>query len=298
MSLGAYLPWTRGIIGYFAESRGLAIAAAMCGASLSGVVTPLMSTYYIAQFGWRVAYVGIAATLLAMVLPVTWFLFKEAPEALNAISARSAGPQAGSGDDFTVRQALRSYQFWLMSASFLIAGGTLVSVGVHLIPLLIDRGLSPMQAAGAMSFMSVGALCGRLSSGYLLDRMPAPILAAITFSFAVVACVVLSSGLVGQTWLYVAATLFGVPIGASPALIPFLSARCFGLTNYGAIYGLLQASFNIGGASLPPILGWLYERDHNYGSAIVVIAVGQILSAVSLQFLGQYRRGVASQPAE
>jgi MFS family permease len=296
MSLGAYLPWIRGVISYFSQSRGLAIAAALCGASLSGIVTPLLSTFFIGKFGWRIAYLCLAVTLFAVIFPVAWRLFSEAPRAERASSAPSARPEAVEANaDITIHQALRNYQFWLMAVSFLLAGGTMVGIGVHLMPLLQDRGLTPMQSAGAMGFMSLGALSGRLSSGYLLDRMPAPSLAAIALSFSVAGCGILLSAADGG-WLYVAAALFGVPIGATPALIPFLAARCFGLTNHGTIYGSLQAAFNVGGASLPPVLGWLYERAGNYKTALLVIAAGQILSAISLQFLGPYRKGAVERP--
>jgi hypothetical protein len=184
--------------------------------------------------------------------------------------------------------ALRTSSFWLIAISFIFGGGAIVSVMVHLIPLLTDRGLSAISAAGAASSMSIAAVVGRISAGYSLDRIFAPRIAAVFFAFPIVGCVGLIAMPVNPVWPYVSAVLFGFALGAEYNLISYLSARYFGFKAYAVIYGLLFAAFCAGQAILPPIIGIMYEFEGNYQNALEVLAGSFFVSAGILQFLRAY----------
>jgi MFS family permease len=176
----------------------------------------------------------------------------------------------------------------LIAISFLFGGGAIVSLLVHLIPLLEDRGLTPMVAASAASAMSVAAVLGRVAAGFCLDRIFAPRIAAASFTLPIVACVGLVAMPVNVAWPFISAVLFGFALGAEYNLVSYLSARYFGLKSYGVIYGVMFGAFSIGQATLPAIIGKIYDIEGTYRGALILLAGAFFISAGLLQFLGRY----------
>jgi MFS family permease len=283
--------WTVGVTTRFRESRGLALSVALCGTNLAGAVSPLLTTVLIQHFGWRHAYLGVALYMFLSAFPLAVAVFYDACD-LSASSARPGIAKVASVQNLkhglTVAESLRTRNFWLIAVSFVLGGGVIVSLVVHLIPLLRDRGLSPLAAAAAASSMSVSAVFGRVSAGYYLDRIFAPRIAAAAFVLPIVACIGLLAMPGSVSWPFVAAVLFGFAMGAEYNLISFLAARYFGFKAHGMIYGLLFAAFCIGQATLPPFLGVLHQHYDSYRIALYVLIGGFFLSAALLQFLSAY----------
>jgi OFA family oxalate/formate antiporter-like MFS transporter len=55
-----------------------------------------------------------------------------------------------------------------------------------LVPLLRDRGVAPGRAAGALSLLGVALIAGRICTGYVLDKVSAPIVVAVCIGAAAV----------------------------------------------------------------------------------------------------------------
>ena len=72
------------------------------------------------------------------------------------------------------REAARSAQFWLMAGVFLLAGAAVNGANAHIVPLLTDRGLTPVAATGIFGVMGLSTLVVRPFVGLLLDRVFAP----------------------------------------------------------------------------------------------------------------------------
>jgi MFS family permease len=163
-----------------------------------------------------------------------------------------------------------------------------------MIPILLDRGLAPMRAATAMSLLSLGAVAGRLGTGFLLDRVPAPIIGAGIFALPIVACIILLTMPATLPVAFLSAACFGFAVGAELDLTAYITARYFGIGSYGTIYGLMGAIYAGGGASLPPIMGQIYDRQGSYTGAIVLLGCLFFSSAAVLQFLRVPDQGEAS----
>jgi len=56
------ITWSKAIVNNFNSSRGLALGIALTGTGLYGFIAPPLIQGLIDGFGWRVAYLGIAAT--------------------------------------------------------------------------------------------------------------------------------------------------------------------------------------------------------------------------------------------
>ncbi len=62
---------------------------------------------------------------------------------------------------------------WVLALSVFIAVSPLQSSTVHLVLLLLDRGLVLTQTASVVSFLAAGAFVGMISSGYFVDQFAA-----------------------------------------------------------------------------------------------------------------------------
>jgi MFS family permease len=152
-----------------------------------------------------------------------------------------------------------------------------------------------MQAAAGMSLVSVTAIVGRLGSGYFLDRIPAALVAAVPFALAILACMILFAGVTGADLTLGTSALLGFALGTDLNVLPYVTARCFGVKAYATIYGLILAAFIVGAAALPPALGPLYERHGNYRYALIIWALTFFLSAAALVLVKAPSKGSARQ---
>src|SRR6202008_1871909 len=65
--------WTSAIARLFNAARGIAMAVAMCGVSIGALITPMMAYVLVEQFGWRLAYIGLAASWGALAATLVYF---------------------------------------------------------------------------------------------------------------------------------------------------------------------------------------------------------------------------------
>ena len=167
------ITWTRVIITWFQKNRGLALGLTLAGSGLSATFLPVYVTWLIDEFGWRYAYVGIAALPALIALPAAYFLLKDHnPYEQNTPDLAVEKTAQDTGID--LKQACSDYRFWIIIFVFVVIGGNISGLITHLIPILTDRGMNPTVAAQMAGTIGVAVIGGRVVTGFLLDRFWAP----------------------------------------------------------------------------------------------------------------------------
>src|SRR5713226_3344304 len=69
----------------------------------------------------------------------------------------------------------------------------------------------------------------------------------------------------------------------------FLTSRYFGMKRFGQLYGYLFASFVIGSAVGPYMMGLAFERLHSYEPALWTFSAFTLLASGAILSLGPYR---------
>ncbi len=293
------ISWTRAITGWFDKQRGIALGLALAGTGIAGWLAPQYVASLLAQFGWREAYIGLA------VLPaIAWFfvywLLEDPPSPVLAREVagdslvtddRVSSPAAPANQadlGISLHEALRQRHFWLIGVGFF-----LVSMGVggsipNLVPLMVDAGISVVQAAAYVSWLGLSVIVGRVVAGLLIDRFWAPGVAAIMLSLPAVAALLLSQGALSPTLLLLSIGLIGLAAGAEFDLIAFLVGRYFGTLHYAKIYALLYALFMFGAGIAPPLFGYCYDLLGSYQPILLVSAGLFVVGAGLLLLLGRY----------
>jgi MFS family permease len=248
------LIYAKAISARFDRQRGLALGIAMAGVGLGAALVPQFAREMIAVVGWRGAYCGLGGLTFVLAFPaVAWFVGRPVADRRVALQRVSNAGLPG----LTGLEALRTARFWLLAFSFFIVSGTTGGVISHLVPLMADRGASPQTATAMVGIAGMALIGGRLLSGFLLDRIHGPYVAAVLFLAPLVGMVVLLTTLRPEG--AVAGTvLVGIGVGAEVDLIAFLLSRYLGMRSFGEIYGHFFSIFMLGAGLGPFAMGVSY----------------------------------------
>ena len=281
---------------WFNRRRGLALGLMMMGAGVSTVVVPILTQRFIALFGWRMTFAIFGAAVLLLCLPVVATFLVNDPAQRNL---RPDGDQTVQNLPMPLqnKQGLRWYEiwhhptFWILICIFSLTSLAFHSTGLHMSAIFTDRGASPERGALATSLVGAATMVGRLSSGYLLDRLLASKVALLFYGATTLGMGILSTGSAG-TLALLSAFLVGIGMGAEVEIMGFMISRYFGLVAFGAAFGVTFATFMISGALGTFITGAGYNRFHSYTVPLAASCGTMLLALILLTRLGPYRYGV------
>ena len=288
MGLGAAgqtpLIYAKAISARFDHHRGLALGIAMAGVGLGAALIPQFVRELIGIAGWRGAYAGLGVLTFGLAFPAV-ALFVGRPASAREIGVRRASTARMPG--LSGLEALRTGRFWSLALSFFIVSATTGGVISHLVPLLADRGVSSQTATGMVGIAGTALIGGRLLSGFLLDRLHAPYVAAVFFLAPLMGIVVLLRTLRPEGAV-LGTVLVGIGVGAEVDLIAFLLSRYLGMRCFGEIYGYAFSIFMLGAGLGPFAMGVSYDKTGSYQLMLVCFASALALASLPMLRLGAY----------
>lgn len=262
--------WARIVSLRFGAARGLALGLMLMGTGAAAMLAPALLGPVFAQSGWRTAVMVMAGVTLLVGLPAS----------LLVGTADRPTPEARARGRFEAnRQTLM-----LLLIAFLL-GLIVAGLIVHLVPMLVDRGMAAAHAAQVAAGVGLAVLVARLVVGYLFDRFHAPHVAALFLLSPVVAALLLYGG--GP--VVIAALMLGLAAGAEIDMLAYFTGRYAALANYGATYGGVLGVFCLGAGLGPMLFGKAYDALGGYDAALLGSAVVLALVVVLIATLGRYR---------
>lgn len=282
------ITFTRVVIAFFNRRRGLALGICMSGAGLGAALAPPLLASVIDTYGWAAAY-RVLGLLVLCLAPVAlfWLIDKPAKAARPRATPEAPAHALALPGNPAILLGIICVAFFAIAAS---VNGYIV----HLIPLLIDAGVTPTRAAWIGGFVGVSVIVGRLSVGSLLDKVPVGLLAMTVFSLAAFGIVLLA--FVGAPAAIVTALLIGVTIGAEVDLVAYLVSRGFRQEDYARYFSRVYSAFMLGSGLSPLVAGWIYDRNGTYGpflwlSCLVLVVVSAAFLALHLAQRPRSRAG-------
>ena len=277
----ATVPFARIIVSNFDRNRGLALGLAMIGTGVSAVILPIVLVPYVAINGWRSGFVVLAITML-LAVPLLLYLLRGARRADTHAAAATAPPREGK----SLAEAARTREFWTLGVGFTIITLGAAGIMAHYVAMLTDAGLSPARVGVLASLTGASTIVIRVATGWLLDRVFAPYVAAAMMLLA--ALCLASFGAFGSVAAPAGAIAYGLAIGSEIDLIAYFSARYFGMRAYGRIYGVLYAVQLVGVAVSPMLYGMAVDATQSYEIALFGAAALLTLAATLLLTLPRF----------
>ncbi len=245
---------------WFTARRGLVLGMLTASSATGQLIFLPLAAWLVEHYGWRYALApSVIGLMLAGALVVLFVRDRPsdvglAPygEALPVGGVVSPPPPAAAfGRAFTVfGEISKSGTFWILFATFFICGlSTNGLVQTHFIALCADYGMPAVAGASTLAMMGVFDFFGTIASGWLSDRYDNR---ALLFWYY---------GLRGLSLLYLpysgftfyGLTLFGAFYGLDwIATVPptvRLSARAFGKERAGVAVGWIGAGHQLGAAT-------------------------------------------------
>ena len=266
------------LMNWFSTRRGLIMGFGQAGSGLS-FAYGLLTQYLILHLGWRLAYVALAAILVAILLPLHRFVFRYHPAGmgLKAYGTRDfkSGTGVGSGvpsRDWTVPQMLRTYQLWLLIFYFFLFWGIAgFLVLAHQIKYAEDAGYSSVFAVSVFALFGFSMFLGQVS-GVISDRIGREKTMVLSSASALIGLSALIAVRdTSQPWLlYVYAIVFGFGAGLSTVILFAGVADIFSGRHFGTASGMMLTGMGTGGAIGPWLGGYLYDVMGSYDLAFLL----------------------------
>lgn len=293
VSLGATalggLPSNAAVARWFVRRRGQALGVATAGISMGGVVFVPLTQWLIERGGWRNAFMWLAVIVLAAAVPPVALFMRRSPESMglrpDGEPRRSGAEPAAAREierSWTAAQALRSRNFWLVTAAFALTGGGLSATLLHQIAFLCDRGLAPASAAWVLGATAGMGVVGKLGFGALLDRFGQRRIILLCFGLQALGMMLLMAP-TSMPLLTVFVVVYGFAMGGNATLWATVVAACFGRLYYGAISGWMTPFIVFVQALAIPLAGAVRDLAGRYEPAFgaVVVATGLAMLCIA-----------------
>jgi MFS family permease len=279
---------------WFVKKRGHVIGTYNAAIGLAGLLVPGVA-YLIVQYGWRSSLLIMGPLTWLIVLPLS-FLLRQSPEQYGLLpDGKQAPPVVCDGQrtakaaeavevDFSLRESMATFAFWILTACFFTHQITQATVFVHLIPYLIDLGIDPTSAASVVSFIVVSSSVGRYGFGWLGDRFNKKWLLVVLFLIQPIAIFsLLRVRLLMDIIPFV--ILYSISYGGTMVVKATVTGDYYGRHNYGKIFGMIQGFSTFGGIAGPIIAGLMYDINGTYQMAFISFAVMMAVTALLIAFL-------------
>lgn len=245
---------------HFVRNRGMAVAVVQSANGFARAFSAPLTTMMIGGLGWRGAYLWQGIFMAVATLPLAW-LFRGAGSGSTAASRR-----ATAGEGWTVRQAVRTPHFWLLSAVYMFTGLGSFLVALHQLAFAIDVGFDKLYAAWVLGMGAFLSLPGVILTGIISDYIGRELSAIVTYGTSIigVACALLITSPDQHALLWLHACFFGLTWGARGPAITAKTADLFPGPNLGAILGVITIGTGLGSASGSWLAGYVFDVTGSY----------------------------------
>ena len=262
---------------WFDHNLGLSLGIASAGLAFGQALTPLLASTLMTTIGWEMAYVALGALAVCVALICVVFLRDGPAVATNPTEAEIR--PAGTEEGLTRTEAMRTFAFWRLMATVLLATMAVGGCLLTMVPYLQDHGLSLQLAARIAAVAGLAGMAGRVLTGFVLDRLNACRVAAVTFALAALAIFLLWSS-TSVSGYFVVSALLGFTLGAEGDVIAYITRRTFGTRAFGELYGCVWAAFNCGVLVGPLLLGVSFDQFQSYDPALFVLIASALTAAL------------------
>lgn len=270
---------------WFDRKRVRALTALTLIAGFSSTVFLPLSAWLVEVRGWRPALVTLAVILALGTIPTHAFLLRHRPEDLGLHPDGDLVPHSSAAraarTSLTPGAALRDPTLRWVTLAFCLSTAVAFGAQVHLMPILLERGFSPILAATLAGLIGVMQVFGRVLMTPFARCISLRSLSVVVLAIQPIALMVLLvvPELAGVIAFIV---LFGAAKGCLTLVRAAFVADLYGPAHYASIAGVLAFAVTLAQATAPLGAGAAYEAICQYDPILWVLVLVSALASVCL----------------
>ncbi|MEE9201679.1 MAG: MFS transporter [Dehalococcoidia bacterium] len=284
---GFYHPVSTAVNSWFIRRRATGFAIITAAGSVGGVIMAPVLAYLILSFGWRTGAVVAGILILIVALPAAIPMVRSPedrglrpdgrPPQDSLTAERNSASHMVWDVDFSLREALKTFNYWLLTLSITLRLLVTVALAVHLVPILVWKGMNEASASYMVSLFALINVATTLAMGWMGDRWSKPLLCALGILATVV-------GMMGLTMSQSTAALYAFPIGMAITMgtTPLnwsMIGDFFGRRSYATLRGIMGVVYGVGTFFSPVFAGWVFDRTGSYTIVFIIFSVILLMAA-------------------
>jgi OFA family oxalate/formate antiporter-like MFS transporter len=267
------------LVKWFPDRRGLMTGVAVCGYGAGALIMSPFAARYIVGHGVPATFI-VLGIVYGILVVLTAQAYKNPPQGWMPAgwSPNTAVSKAATTNNFTVKEAMSTWQFWLLWFMLFLnvsAGIMIISQASPMAQQLV--GLTAVQAAGIVGVISIFNAVGRVFWAWMSDMIGRARVYFLLFAIQVVIFFSLTH-LHNATTFTIAVAIIGLCYGGGFGTMPSFTADFFGPKYMGGIYGWILLAWGAGAIPSPILIARVRQTTGQYGTAITVIAVVMVVS--------------------
>lgn len=277
---------------WFNRKRGLAIGVSGLFVTFGFGSSPIFLNALIDYLGWQQAYLALAGLIGVGMSVVGWALYRERPEDCGLypdgildprVEDESPSNPSVATREFTVKEARKSYVFWVFSAGLGTQGLVVTAVTFHIMSIARASGLTEEQGIAIFLPIALMSAASNFVAGWVSDKTKLKYVLMAMMAMQALGTVGLyfMDHPLGRLMLILG---FGASGGMFGTLVGVAWPRFFGLAHLGAISSLNMSVMVFSSALGPFLFGLSEQRTGSYS-----ISIGACLLLPLLVFVAAIR---------
>jgi len=277
---GSFVPLMSTVARWFVKRRGMMTGIVVTGVGVGSLIAPPVASRLISTYDWRSSYIILGSTVLVVVVLAAQLLRRD-PTQVRQVPYSENEEQGfkPETEGFSLKEAVRTKQFWLVSAMLVCFGFCALAIMVHIVAHATELGISAASAANILATIGGMGIIGRVVLGTAADRIGNR--QAFIIGFILMSAALFWLMPATEAWmLYLFAAVFGFGYGGCAASESPLVAELFGLSSHGLIMGVIALGFTSGAAIGPFLAGYVFDFAGSYQGAFLACAVTAVVGLI------------------
>ena len=276
---------------WFAKGQATLLAVSMTAGALGGTVGSKIVGSAIGNIGYAATLRYIAIGMVIVVVVVRLLLRKDPKELgitpcfADQVEAKADDGKKAELPGITLKQALKTYNFYAILGVFLLFGMCFYATYSNLSVYMADLGFDPALIGSIFGMIFLVNAITMIPGGAVADWLGCRITMLVLIC-AFIACVALMAFTVpSATIMYVVCILMGIAYLFPKVLSCAMVNSAFGPKDSASFTGWIQAMICVGAFIGSPILNAVYDITKSYSGAFIAMIPVMIVCAI-LGFTG------------